>query len=281
MALLLCAGCGGAAFGPTVRLSLAGGQVPLELVESWLQSSAATRFVMQRVPPVYLSQHGFENLSTGAAEVACADRLMSKLERDERFPSGDVAGYRVGFYGYALYVHPSNKLDSVYAGHLGLLFQRKIRDWEELAASPVEGLSGPIRLLGPEKSTRGGSVLMRQANIWFDRPAWETCASDAHVIEAVCADPTAMGFASIGYDHGARYVGLRMERHGRPAFPSMEEIETERYGLAKVIYVYVRTPHTPAVQAMIDFLFSESGAHAIESTNVWAIPLSRARAPER
>lgn len=280
LAVAALAGCARPGVGPTHRLALAGAQVSLELVESWLRASDNPRFTIERVPPVYLSQHGFGHLSSGAADVACTDRVLSRLERRERFADGRVVGYRVGFYGYALYVHPSNRLDSIYAGHLSLLFQRRIRDWSELAAVPVPGLEGPIRLIGPHKSTRGGEVLMRQANVWFDRPTWEAMDSDAQVIEAVCADPAALGFASVGYDQGVRYLGLRMERTGRPAFPSLEEIESEQYGLAKVIYVYLRTPLTPATQAVIDYLYSDAGRKAIESTQVWPIPLSRARVAE-
>lgn len=277
LAGLLSAGCGSARFGPQHRVSLAGAQVSLELVESWLRASHVGHFRIERVPPVYLSQHGFEHLATGAADIACTDRVLSAREWREKFPAGDVAGYRVGFYGYALYVHPSNKLDSIFSGHLSLLFQRRILDWSELAASEVAGLEGPIRLVGPRKSTRGGDVLMRQARIWFDRPTWEVFDSDERVIAEVAADPLAVGFASVGYDRGVRYLGLRMERAGRPAFPSLEEIESERYGLAKVLYIYVRTPLTPQTQAVIDHLYSDDGRAAIESTRVWPIPLSRAR----
>lgn len=270
-------GCARSQLAQTQHLSLAGAQIPLELVESWLRESKNPAFKVERVQPVYLSQHGFEHLAGGAADIACADRKLSKLERKERFADGRVEGRRVGFYGYALYVNPANKLDSIFAGHLGLLFQRKIRDWSELAAGQSPGLEGPIRLIGPEKRTRGGDVLMRQAKIWFDRPTWETRETDAEIIDAVAADPLALGFASVGYDQGVRYLGLRMERGADPVFPSLEQIESESYGLAKVIYLYVRTPISPPVQAALDFLFSPEGRRAVESTSVWPVSQDRSR----
>ena len=69
-----------------------------------------------------------------------------------------------------------------------------------------------------------------------------------------------------------------MNRHGRPAFPSLEEIENERYGLAKVIYVYFRSPPTPGVSAVVEYLFSDGGRGAIESTGIWPIAWDRAAA---
>jgi len=269
------AGCRSYAPPPAISVRLAGAQIPVELVASWLAAAREYDFQVEQVSPVYLSQHGFEHLRNGTCDIACTDRTITPREYAE-FGDRELRGYRIGFYGYALYVHPSNPLDSIFAGHISLLFQKKIRDWKELGPG-----TGPIRLLGPQKSTRGGAILMQQANIWFAEPTWEALDSDAAVIDAVAADPLALGFASIGLDQGVRYLGLRMERTGPPAFPSLEEIESERYGLAKVIYVYVPAAPTPAARAVIDYLFSPGGRAAMESTHVWPLPRERAEVHPR
>ncbi|MBI5862949.1 MAG: hypothetical protein HZB38_00265 [Planctomycetes bacterium] len=154
--------------------------------------------------------------------------------------------------------------------------RQKTTDWKELAG-PGSKLEGPIRLIGPEKSTRGGELLMRQANIWFAQPTWETCKSDGEIIDAVAKDPMALGFASLGLDNGVRYLGLRMDRNGPPVLPSLDAIEDERYGLAKVIYVYYATPASATTQAVLDCLFSSQGAAAIQATNVWPVAKDRAK----
>jgi phosphate transport system substrate-binding protein len=257
---------------PMCPVALAGAQIPVELVTSWLdQAEGEYRFKVEQVSPVYLSQHGFEALRDERCDLACTDRLITPRERRD-LGQLELRGYRVGFYGFALYVHPDNPIDSIFAGHLELLFQRRITAWNELG--PYEG---PVRLIGPAKSTRGGMILARQARIWFDEPTWEVLDSDLAIVDAVASDPLALGFASIGYDQNVRYLGLRMNRNGTPAFPSLEEIESERYGLAKVIYVYVPSQPSPAAVAVLDFLFSEQGRRAIESTHVWSI--LRPRAP--
>jgi phosphate transport system substrate-binding protein len=256
---------------PSYQVGLGGAQIPVELVASWLREAEDRRFEIEQVSPVYLSQHGFENLRDGLCDIACTDRRLSPRERAE-FGEQPPEGYRLGFYGYGLYVHSDNPLDSVYAGHVSLLFQHKITDWQELG--PYEG---PIRLIGPRKSTRGGEILMRQARIWFAQPTWEALESDAAIVDAVAADPLALGFASIGFDQDVRYLGLRMRRNAKPAFPSLEEIESERYGLAKVIYVYVPPTPGPTSAAVLDHLFSTRGRAAMESTRVWPIPRARAR----
>ena len=88
----------------------------------------------------------------------------------------------------------------------------------------------------------------------------------------MAADPLALGFASIGYDEGVRYLGLRLQRTGRAAFPSLEEIESERYGLAKVIYVYFTESGSSVARQVVDYLQSAEGRAAIESTDLWPMP---------
>lgn len=262
---------------PATKISLAGAQIPVDLVESWLNDSQQPNFDIRRVGPTYLSQHGFDNLRDGPADVAVTDRPVGKLEFAALCEKGKtVEGMRVGFYGFAFYVNPQNTIDSIFAGHLRYLFQKKTTDWKELAPAGSK-LEGPIRLIGPEKSTRGGESLMRHANIWFAQATWETKETDSQIVDAVADDPLALGFASLGFDQGVRYLGLRMDRNGPPVLPSLEAIEEERYGYAKVIYVYYATPATPQVQAMLDYLFSPAGVAAIQSTSVWPLAKERAR----
>jgi phosphate transport system substrate-binding protein len=263
---------------PSVAIALGGAQIPVELMESWLQARTEGGFAVTRVSPVYLSQHGFENLARGECDLACTDRTSSAREL-EPFGTRKVTGRRVAFYGYALYVNASNPLDAIFSKHVRLIFQKRIKDWSELGGDQLPDLQGPINLYGPAKSTRGGTVLGPIANIWFAEETWKVLDSDADIIAQVAADPLALGFASIGYEDGVRCLGLRMERNAKPVFPSLEAIETDRYGLAKLIYVYYVDPPSPSVQAVLDYLYSPAGRRAIESTDVWSVPLDRSQVP--
>lgn len=248
------------------------------MVESWLRASQTHGFDVQKLWPLDYSQRGFENLARGACDLACTDRLLSPRER-EQFGDRPVHGYRVAFYGYGLYVHPDNPLDAVFAKHVEMVLQGTITDWSQLAGQAIPDWQGPIRTYGRSKSTRAGMQLSHMARLFVGEPSWTVCESDAEIIAAVASDPYALGFATIGYDQGVRCLGLRMSRHGEPALPSLEEIEREEYGLAKVIYVYYIEPPSLAVQAAVDYLQSDAGRAAIEATDMWAVQPDRAEVP--
>lgn len=264
---------------PSAKITLGGAQIPVELVQSWLQAAKPPRFFAEQVAPVYMSQHGFENLARGECDLACTDRPITIRELPQ-FGNKKVNGRRVAFYGFALYVNRENPLDAIFSRHVRLVFQKRIKDWKELAGEQLPQWEGPIKLYGPVKSTRAGMVLSPLANIWFAEPTWEVLSSDAEIIEKVAGDPLALGFASIGHDgEGVRYLGLRLERRAEPSFPSLEEIESERYGLAKLIYIYYTEPANPAVQSVLDYLFSDEGRIAMEGTDVWAVAPERSVVP--
>lgn len=263
-------GCGMMPIREKVHLRVAGAQIPVELVGSWLSDSKKYRFDLMPAGKIYLSSHGFDALRRGEVDLACTDRVIDKRELDG-FTETQPVGYRVAYYGYGLYVNRQNTLDAIFSKHLSLAFQKRITDWKQLG-----GPEGPIRLYGPPKSTRGGMLASRQARIWFAEATWEVCASAEEIVQKVADDPFGLGFAPIGYDGDVRYLGLRLTRRGDAAFPSLEEIETDKYGLAKVIYVWVMPDGGRGVEALIDYLFSDQGRAVIESTHLWPIAAERA-----
>jgi phosphate transport system substrate-binding protein len=274
---LLLAGCGAPGGSSRTRLRIGGAQIPVELIRSWLRDASTRGFLTEPVEPVYLSQHGFEKLARGECDLACTDRMISPRER-QLFSEKELTAYRIAFYGYALYVHKSNPLDAIYAGHLKMVFRKQITDWHQLVGNQIRELAGPIHLFGPRKGTRGGQVLAPLAAIWFSKSTWEELDSDSAIVDAVAADPLALGFASIGFDNeNVRYLGLRMQRTGEANWPSLDEIESEAYGLAKVIYVYHTQPATPDVTAALEYFWSEEGRSVIQESAVW--PIARERAP--
>ncbi|MCA9245129.1 MAG: substrate-binding domain-containing protein [Phycisphaerales bacterium] len=266
---------GGCAPGREIHaVRLSGGHMPTELVQGWLEHCSDPVFRLSRVGSITFSIDGFERLAKGECDLACVDRPISPREL-EAFAEVPI-GRRVGFYGFALYVNPSNPVDSLFAKHLKMILRGEIKDWSEIG-----GEAGPIRLIGPQRATRGGRLLLGQAGIFFDKEPWEAIDSDAGIVDAVAADPQALGFAAVGYVGPARYLGLRLERAGEAVLPSLEAIEKDRYPLAKVIYVYHRADADAGPREAVRYLFSPRGQVALENAGIAPIPFERSAVEAR
>ncbi len=263
---------GGCAPGREIHaIRLSGGQIPTDLVDTWLGQCKDPVFRLSRVGPSAFSIDGFERLAAGECDLACVDRPLTPRELAD-FPTTPI-GRRVGYYGFALYVHPSNPVDSLFAKHLKMILRGQISDWSEIG-----GDAGPIRMLGPQRATRGGRLLLGQAGIFFDKEPWQALQPDTAIVDAVAGDPLALGFAAVGYDGSARYLGLRLEREGEAVLPSLEAIEADRYPFAKVIYVYHRADAGANVEEAVRFLFSPAGRAALDRAGISPIPFERSAA---
>ncbi|MBK9120440.1 MAG: hypothetical protein IPM18_12690 [Phycisphaerales bacterium] len=228
-----------------------------------------------RIDPVRYSQDGFAALRAGNCDLACTDRPLGGREMAD-FGAHPPVGRRLAFYGYGLYVHPANPTDAMYTGHLRAILRGQFNDWKQVAGAAGADYVGPIRVYGTAKSTRAGELLSRLAGIVVAEATWQVCANDEAVLAAVAGDPLGLGLAGLGYDgDDVRYLGLRMTRDGTAVLPSIEAIEEERYGLARMIYIYHAAPPTEAVRAAMEYLASPAGAAAIIATDLWPI------APER
>ncbi len=274
-ALLSAAGCQTTERTPVYALTLAGAQISTDLVASWLDMSEQAEFVVTKRWPLRHAQDGFHALATGECDLACVDRRPGEKERTA-FGDQPIGGRRLGIRGLALYVHDQNRLDAIFAGHLRMILRGDVTTWEPLAGDQIPDLTGQIRLYARGKDTLAGMQLAQMAGIFMATPPWTVCESDAEVVARVWEDPAALGFAAIGYDgDGVRYLGLRMERAGDAAFPSLEEIEAERYGLAQVIQVYFAQPPSAAVEAALEYLRSDVARARMAATEVFAIPVER------
>ncbi|MCP5117278.1 MAG: hypothetical protein GY953_41160, partial [bacterium] len=133
---------------PLLRLRTGGAQIATRLVESWLEDARGYNFELEHPEFPTWSDRGFGLLLAGECDLACTDRPISETER-KKFADRKIQGYRVAFYGYALYVHPDNRLDSIFSRHIRMVFTKRLSDWKQLAGEEVPGLEGPINLYGP------------------------------------------------------------------------------------------------------------------------------------
>lgn len=273
IALLPLAGCAGPSR-PRHDLRLAGAQIPVELVESWLKRADQARFRVERVTFTQ-SATGFEALLDGRCDLACTDRPPDPREM-EAFTGRDLRRAALAYYAYALYVHPSNPVDQIFVRDVRKIFGREVTGWDALGGAP-----GAIHLYGPPKDSRGGLQLAQISGAFFGR-GWTVCESDEELLAAVAADPLALAFGRAGLGGALRPLAIEMRKGDPPIPPTPVNLAGDRYPLTKMIYVYWLEPPAPAATAAVEFLMSPIGQAAIRDTDL--VPLTAppdAAAPAR
>lgn len=243
-------------------------------------------------------------LADGTADLAAMSRPMTKTERDG---VADARGrpplaITVALDAIAVIVHPDNPVQGLTTGQLDGLFSaarlcggRPVDRWDQL----VVGAPGaPIALHG--RNARSGTSATFRARALCDGAFKESVAVHADtqgVVDAVAADPGAVGYIGLGYRTDAvravalgvgagleetRYFPFVVDRYRDSDDPTLKYayVFDGRYPLSRRLFLHVdKAPGEalpPAVDAFLRFVLSAEGQALVERTGF--VPLSAAMA---
>lgn len=225
------------------------------------------------------STAGVLALMENQAQVASMSRDMSKAELSE---FGGLRPLRlvVGVDALVAFVNPSNpirslsleQLDAVYSttrkqGGKGLLttwgaLGVKDPQWENRKIT----LYGRDEFSGPRASFRDKVLLKGEF-----RPGILMKEDASSVVESVSLDGGGIGYSSI-YDLSSLVKAVPIVGpSGNAVLPSADSITRGDYPLSSFLYLYVKQPLAPALQAFLTYALSEEGQRAVGSGHI-AIP---------
>lgn len=257
---------------PDRHLRLAGAQIPVELVEGWATRCRSVPFKVERVGKIRFSHDGFRALVAGQANVACTSARFPWYEaRDYLNAYGHLPrGWRIAWSAYAVYVHPDNPVRQLTIKQFKQILRREITSWVS-----VDGPREPINLYGPPRSSRAGSVFMQVAKLTFADPPWKQLATPGDVIDAVRADPLAIGLTDVGHAEHAPYLALKGVIDTVARVPDARTLEADQWPLAKTIWLWTADPPDQAVADLIDYLYSDPGQADVKRRRYIPIPRDR------
>lgn len=140
------------------------------------------------------SASGFAALLDGTADIASASRRPTDDERARFAAAGiELSEYPIGHYGVAVVVHDFNPLTSLTAAQVHEIFTGRITHW-----SGVGGPDLPVRLFirDPVSGTHLGFRDLAMAGEPYV-PGAQMRTSYAAIVEAVVADPGAVGYVGM------------------------------------------------------------------------------------
>ena len=186
----------------------------------------------------------------------------------------------------AIVVHASNPLATITLAQAQQVFMRggRIAHWSQLTA----GKTGAIHPVGFGETTAVGQFLRRHK--FGEAPFAEHYVGklqSREVIDAVAADPSAIGLANLNHvTPQVRALGIASRAGGRPSFGTRRDIAAGRYPFDRQLYVSMRRGRDgriePLARAWAKLLLSCEGQAIIAGGSLGYIPLSpREAARER
>lgn len=263
---LLLAGCAQAVVVPPTPITITiAGSTEMHLVLNELTAAYS-----ERHPNVLFTLRGGGSiLGESWLEKGQVDLAASTLFPRDEATTAQLLRVPVGLDGIAVIVHPSNTIEELTVAQLRDIYSGKVLDWQD-----VGGEGGEIALISREdgSTTR---MLFEERVMGGERVSLTAVVmpTSEDVVRYVARYPQVIGYVTGAYaqadvllaDDGIPSVRI-VPLEGR--LPTNAEIASQRYFLARPIFLLRRTSDTARLQPFIDFVLSPAGQEIVARYHV-------------
>lgn len=207
---------------------------------------------------------GIAGLLNGKIDIANSSRAM--MNDELLLAAGrqiDAIPFVFAADALAIICHPEAPLDSLNLEDLGNIFSGTISNWQQLGKP-----NGVISLYG-RQSNSGTFTYFREKVLGKDyAPGIKQMNGNAQILEAVKADPNAIGYIGFGYltdESGALRHGIKViklaQGPGKAAISPLDRaaISARQYPLTRPLYQFTNGEPTGKIQAFYAFEKSALG----------------------
>ncbi len=263
--------CGTRAHGAQDMLQIKGSDTLINLVQR------EAEVYMEKHPDRYVavtgggSGTGIAALINKKCDIADASRTMKEKEIAQARRAGvDPRRIVIAMDGLSVIVNPGNPVDRLTIEEIGRIFRGEITRW-----SQVGGPEMPITLYG-RQSNSGTFIFFRDHVLKGDYSAhMNRMNGNAQIVEAVKADPSAVGYVGVGYVKGTtavRVLKVAGRAGGLYSDPlDAEQVEKGLYPIARPLNQYVDGVPRGAVRDFITFELSPEGQKIVTEEGFFPI----------
>jgi phosphate transport system substrate-binding protein len=253
-------GCGGDNGGEgkekVERITQKGSDTMVLLAQKWVEVYEGENPDVQIQVSGGGSGTGIAALLNGTTQIANASRPMNEAEKDQiRQKFGvDPIELAVAKDGLTIYIHPDNPITELSIEQLRGIYNGSIKNWSE-----VGGPDKNIVLYGRENNS--GTYDYFKEHVLEKADFARTTSSlpgTAAVVNAVGKDPEGIGYGGAAYSTGVKIVKLK-GTSGEALDPSLENVTTGTYPLARDLYFYLVEEPSGATRKFIDWVLSDEG----------------------
>jgi phosphate transport system substrate-binding protein len=221
---------------------------------------------------------GVAALIDGTCDIANSSRHLEpeEIEKAKKKYNGEPKEVKVGYDALAIYVHPSNPLESISLEELAELYAEggKVSKWSEMGVTIPGATDEAVRV--SRQNNSGTYHYFREAVLKKKdfKPGSRDLSGSKDVVALVASTPSAIGYSGIGYKTDKVKVLKVSKKKGETGIvPTVETTLDKTYPIARPMFFY--TPPAPAahVTKYIEWVLSPAGQALIEDKGY--IPLEK------
>jgi phosphate transport system substrate-binding protein len=214
---------------------------------------------------------GIAALCSGRVEIATAGRA---LKPEEFALAKELTGktpreFIVGQDALAIFVHPSNPLDSITISQLAEIYGEdgNVTQWTDLGAMHSNCRDGEIIRISRQNSS-GTYAYFKEAVLGKDREYKQGATSQSgssDVVTLISRTPCAIGYSGMGYGSDTVKTLKVSKTKGKPAIaPSKATTQDGSYPIARPLFLYTLGEPEGQVKRFMEWVLSPDGQKVVE-----------------
>jgi phosphate transport system substrate-binding protein len=227
------------------------------------------------------SATGIAALIEGAADLANCSRKMdpSEIALARKRTGREPKQWIVGLDALAIYVHPSNPLESITLEQLAQMYGRngKATHWSDMGIRLARG--GDEIILISRQSNSGTFQYFKQAILGRKgdfRMGTRDLNGSKEVVSLTASTPGAIGYSGMGYaTPDVKMLPVAKTAKDTPQPPTPASALSGKYPIARPLYIYTLGEPTGAVKEYMDWILSPDGQMVVEKAGYVAVAPTR------
>jgi phosphate transport system substrate-binding protein len=228
---------------------------------------------------------GIAALVNGTTALANSSRPIKEEERAAAKRNGiEVVEFKAAMDGLAVVVNADNPIETLTLKQVGMIYSGYISNWK--------AVGGPDRkVIRYSRESNSGTYVFFKEHVLKNRDYAadaQTMPGTSAVAEAVAKDAAGIGYGGVAYfatNPKLKIVKIAKDEGGEALSPlradgklDFEAVWSERYPIARYLYVYSAGQPAGAVRAYLDWILGARGQAIVEKLEYIPMPTGGASA---
>jgi phosphate transport system substrate-binding protein len=214
---------------------------------------------------------GIRDLIQGVVAVANSSREMEAAEKEQakRNTGKEAIEWIVAYDALAVYVNKKNPVDTLTFEDLAGIYGEggTIDKWSQLGVD-IKAVGGSDEIVRVSRQNSSGTYVYFREKV-LNKKDFKMGSKDMSgskdVVELVTSTLGAVGYSGMGYlTDGVRFVKIASKKGEPGVVPSIEDVLSHRYPLARSLIMCTLGQPEPHVKAYIDWILSPAGQEIVK-----------------